>query len=66
MSHNTHEGIINLSHVSSISLALLFFYFIIQIRVAPYPSRILSALAQLQADLTGLKRVKLGRGSPTI
>ena len=28
MSHNTHEGIRNLSHVSSISLALLFFYFI--------------------------------------
>ena len=65
MSHNTHEGIRNLSPVSSISLALLFLYFI-QIRVAPYPSRILSALAQLQADLMGLKRVKLGRGSPTI
>ena len=30
MSHNTHEGIRNLSHVSSISLALLFFYFIIR------------------------------------
>ena len=29
MSHNTHEGIRNLSSVSSISLALLFFYFII-------------------------------------
>ena len=29
MSHNTHEGIRNLSLVSSISLALLFFYFII-------------------------------------
>ena len=29
MSHNTHEGIRNLSPVSSISLALLFFYFII-------------------------------------
>ena len=28
MSHNTHEGIRNLSHVYSISLALLFFYFI--------------------------------------
>ena len=28
MSYNTHEGIRNLSHVSSISLALLFFYFI--------------------------------------
>ena len=28
MSHKTHEGIRNLSHVSSISLALLFFYFI--------------------------------------
>ena len=28
MSHTTHEGIRNLSHVSSISLALLFFYFI--------------------------------------
>ena len=28
MSHNTHEGIRNLSSVSSISLALLFFYFI--------------------------------------
>ena len=28
MSHNIHEGIRNLSHVSSISLALLFFYFI--------------------------------------
>ena len=28
MSHNTHEGIRNLSPVSSISLALLFFYFI--------------------------------------
>ena len=30
MSHNTHEGIRNLSPVSSISLALLFFYFIIR------------------------------------
>ena len=30
MSHNTHEGIRNLSHVSSISLALLFFYFIVE------------------------------------
>ena len=30
MSHNTHEGIRNLSLVSSISLALLFFYFIIE------------------------------------
>ena len=29
MSHNTHEGIRNFSHVSSISLAFLFFYFII-------------------------------------
>ena len=29
MSHNTHEGIRNISPVSSISLALLFFYFII-------------------------------------
>ena len=29
MSHNTHEGIRNLFPVSSISLALLFFYFII-------------------------------------
>ena len=29
MSHNTHDGIRNLSPVSSISLALLFFYFII-------------------------------------
>ena len=28
MSHNTHEGIRNLSSVSSISLDLLFFYFI--------------------------------------
>ena len=28
MSHNTHEGIRNLSSISSISLALLFFYFI--------------------------------------
>ena len=28
MSHNTHEGIRNLFSVSSISLALLFFYFI--------------------------------------
>ena len=28
MSHNTHEGIRNISHVSSISHALLFFYFI--------------------------------------
>ena len=28
MSHNTHEGIRNLSPVSSISLALLLFYFI--------------------------------------
>ena len=28
MSHNTHERIRNLSPVSSISLALLFFYFI--------------------------------------
>ena len=28
MSHNTHEGIRNLSPVSSISLTLLFFYFI--------------------------------------
>ena len=28
MSHNTHEGIRNFSHVSSISLALLFFWFI--------------------------------------
>ena len=28
MSHNIHEGIRNLSHVSSISLAFLFFYFI--------------------------------------
>ena len=28
MSHNTHEGIRNLSPVSSISLALLFLYFI--------------------------------------
>ena len=28
MSHNIHEGIRNLSPVSSISLALLFFYFI--------------------------------------
>ena len=37
----------------------------VSIRVAPYPSRILSALAQLQAGLTGLKRVILGRGSPT-
>ena len=27
MSHNTHEGIRNLSPVFSISLALLFFYF---------------------------------------
>ena len=36
-----------------------------QIRVAPYPSPILSALAQLQEGLTGLKRVRLGRGSPT-
>ena len=26
MSHNTHEGIRNFSHVSSISLALLLFY----------------------------------------
>ena len=66
MSHNTHEGIRNLSPVSSISLALLFFYFIIQIRVAPYSNRILSTLAQLQAGLTGLKRVKLGKGSLTI
>ena len=30
MSHNTHEGIRNLAHVSSIYLALLFFYFIIR------------------------------------
>ena len=30
MSHNTHEGIRNLSPVSSISLALLLFYFIIK------------------------------------
>ena len=30
MSHNTHEGIRNLSPVSSISLSLLFFYFIIR------------------------------------
>ena len=30
MSHNTYEGIRNLSPVSSISLALLFFYFIIR------------------------------------
>ena len=30
MSHNTHEGIRNLSPVSSISLVLLFFYFIIR------------------------------------
>ena len=29
MTHNTHEVIRNLSLVSSISLALLFFYFII-------------------------------------
>ena len=29
MSHNTHKRIRNLSHVSSISLALLFLYFII-------------------------------------
>ena len=28
MSHNTHEGIRNLFPVSSISLALFFFYFI--------------------------------------
>ena len=28
MSHKTHKGIRNLSPVSSISLALLFFYFI--------------------------------------
>ena len=28
MSHNTHEGIRNISPVSSISLALLLFYFI--------------------------------------
>ena len=28
MSHSIYEGIRNLSHVSSISLALLFFYFI--------------------------------------
>ena len=28
MSHNTHEGIRNLSPISSISLTLLFFYFI--------------------------------------
>ena len=28
MSHNTHEGIRNISPVSFISLALLFFYFI--------------------------------------
>ena len=27
MSHNTYEGIRNLSHVSFISFALLFFYF---------------------------------------
>ena len=33
MSHNTHEGIRNLSPVSSISLAFLFFYFIIKIRI---------------------------------
>ena len=30
MSHNTHEGIRNLSPVSSMSLTLLFFYFIIR------------------------------------
>ena len=30
MSHNTHERIRNLSPISSISLALLFFYFIIR------------------------------------
>ena len=30
MSHNTHEGIRNLFNISSISLALLFFYFIIR------------------------------------
>ena len=30
MSHNTHKGIRNLSPISSISLALLFFYFIIR------------------------------------
>ena len=30
MSHNTHERIRNFSHVSSISLAILFFYFIIK------------------------------------
>ena len=30
MSHNTHEGIRNLSPVSSISLAFLLFYFIIR------------------------------------
>ena len=30
MSHNTYEGIRNLSPVSSISLTLLFFYFIIR------------------------------------
>ena len=33
MSHNTHEGIRNLSPVSSISLAVLFFYFIILVSV---------------------------------
>ena len=30
MSHTIHEGIRNISPVSSISLALLFFYFIIR------------------------------------
>ena len=33
MSHNTHERIRNLSHVSFISLALLFFYFIISYKL---------------------------------
>ena len=33
MSHNTYEGIRNLSPVSSISLALLFFYFIINAKI---------------------------------
>ena len=32
MSHNIHEGIRNLFPVSSISLALLFFYFITSIK----------------------------------
>ena len=35
MSHDTYEGIRNLSPVSSISLALLFFYFIITLYLFP-------------------------------